>query len=104
MFRIIIAFLLGILGGLVIAGSYEAKDQREEPASKPMSKKEQNINRLIELFLAKPRVYNREVVELLGVSSKTARNYFTELEHRNLIEQKGMTGRDVYYIAKKELL
>ena len=103
MFKIIIAFLLGMVGGLIVTGSSRTDGQHEEPVNTPMSKKEQNIEQLIELFHAKSRVYNRDAVGLLGVSAKTARNYFTELERRNLIEQKGMTGRDVYYIAKEEL-
>lgn len=103
MHKLIASFLIGVVGGLVVKNLLDTKDTPEAPVATAKSQKEKNIDRLLTLFAEKPRVYNRDVVELLGVSPKTARNYFNELERSLLIEKKGTTGRDVYYTAKTDL-
>ncbi|PSO43011.1 hypothetical protein BRC19_03080 [Candidatus Saccharibacteria bacterium QS_5_54_17] len=61
------------------------------------AKKEQNLREVLRLFNHQARIRNQDVQALLGVSPKTARNYFAELEAEGLIAQCGRTGRDVYY-------
>lgn len=62
-------------------------------------KREQNLQQLLEYCRRHAPVRNRDIVSLLGVSPKTARNYCNELERRGQIVQRGETGRDVYYTA-----
>jgi hypothetical protein len=59
--------------------------------------KEQNLREVLRLFGDHARIRNQDVQVLLGVSPKTARNYFAELEAAGLIVQQGTNGRDVYY-------
>lgn len=40
---------------------------------------------------------NEDAQELLGVSESTVTRYFDELEEAGLVEQKGHSGRGVYY-------
>lgn len=103
MFRLIATFLFGLVGGAAIAQLYTRSQQADSDyTDTAKTQREQNLDRLMELFRDNSRVHNRDVVATLGVSPKTARNYFTELENRGLIEQRGATGRDVHYIARKE--
>ena len=43
------------------------------------------------------RITNNDVEKLLGVSNATAERYLDELEKEGKIEQKGKTGRNVFY-------
>jgi predicted HTH transcriptional regulator len=61
------------------------------------TQKEQNLREVFRLFGDHARIRNQDVQVLLGVSPKTARNYFAELEAAGLIAQQGTNGRDVYY-------
>jgi predicted HTH transcriptional regulator len=61
------------------------------------AQKEQNLREVLRLFGDHARIRNQDVQVLLGVSPKTARNYFAELEAAGLIAQRGTNGRDVYY-------
>ncbi len=103
MHKFIASFLVGLVGGLMLKNLIDSKGIENKATASKKSNKEKNIDQLLALFEEKPRVHNRDVVRLLGVSPKTARNYFNELESSLLIEKKGTTGRDVYYIAKNDL-
>ena len=66
-------------------------------SSNRSAQKDQNLRSVLRLFNDQVRIRNQDVQDLLGVSPKTARNYFAELEAAGLIAQQGTTGRDVYY-------
>lgn len=59
--------------------------------------KEENIAKIVAYLKNHESITNAEAVKLLGVSPKTAVNYFDELEARGQIIQKGDIGRSVYY-------
>ncbi len=63
-------------------------------------KKEKAKERILEFVRTNKRVTNNDVEKLLGVSDATATNYFQELEEEGRLEQKGETGRNVYYTPK----
>lgn len=109
MYKVIIGFIAGFATAAV---AREYARRQPEPESRPSaapaahipthtstrsSRKQTNLQRLRELFEFRESVRNRDVVELLGVSPKTARNYCDELEAEGVIVQRGATGRDVYY-------
>ncbi len=56
--------------------------------------------RIMERAHAEGRVTNDDVEDLLLVSNNTALKYLNELEEEGKLEQKGTTGRGVYYIPK----
>lgn len=56
--------------------------------------------RIMERVSTEGRVTNDEVEELLLVSNNTALKYLNELEKEGKLEQRGTTGRGVYYVPK----
>lgn len=65
------------------------------------SKRQQRLDKLVKEFKKKDQLTNDDAQDLLGVSDKTARNYFNELERDGIIEQHGDTGRGVFYTLKR---
>lgn len=70
-----------------------------EPANQTQQRNE-NLERLRELFDSQEEVRNDDVEGLLGVSHATATRYLDELEKEGFIEQKGKVGRGVTYLKK----
>lgn len=60
-------------------------------------KKNQAKNKILEIFKAKEKISNNDVVDLLEISSATAVRYLDELEEEGKIKQIGKTGSKVYY-------
>ena len=62
-----------------------------------VEKRQENLQRVLDLFKDHPQVTNEIVTGALGVSDATAVRYFDELEAQGKIEQVGSTGQKVYY-------
>jgi Fic family protein len=97
-------YLILIIGGIagLIMGSYfgrkkrrkmEEKNKREEI----LENKEENLEKIRELFGGGAKVTNNDVEKLLGVSDATATRYLDDLEKEKFIRQVGKTGGHVYY-------
>lgn len=108
MYKVIIGFIAGLVTAAAARECARRQSEPPHPSAAPAahisthtstrsSRKQTNLQRLRELFEFRESVRNRDVVELLGVSPKTARNYCDELETEGAIVQRGATGRDVYY-------
>ena len=99
-----------ILTGFVLLAGYvvlRTVDGREKQKSKrnielqmnriKKQKQKSNIEAL-EAYIEKAGIIqNKDVVNLLGVSEKTARNYCAQLVTSGVARKNGATGRSVYY-------
>ena len=97
---LIIIFLCGL--GFVFVYLYFQKKQNplDQAQAARQAKKEKAKQQILQLFQNKEQVTNNDVEKLVGVSDATATNYLQELEKQGKIEQKGKTGRGVFYILK----
>jgi len=104
----IILIIAGIAG--VILGTYLGRRRKMRKMDKPLDyargkenksedqkKKEENLQKIRELFNARERLANNDIENLLAVSDATATRYLDELEKEGYIRQVGKTGRFVYY-------
>ena len=104
----IAVFIFGALIGALIASFVIRfmKDKRVvEKKTDPVyydlySKKKINLTKIIEYLEKNKRATNNELEKLLGVSNTSIKRYLDELEKEDLIEQKGKTGKYVYYVLK----
>lgn len=71
---------------------YQSRQQKE---------KQENKEKILELFNKETKITNNDIEKLLNVSDATATRYLNELEKENKIEQIGKTGRSVYYRLKQ---
>ncbi|OGE81852.1 MAG: hypothetical protein A3E98_03120 [Candidatus Doudnabacteria bacterium RIFCSPHIGHO2_12_FULL_48_11] len=62
--------------------------------------KQQNLDKVLNLFAGRPELSNFEVRQALRVSSRTAVRYMDELERMGKVEQKGRTGHHTHYRVK----
>jgi len=118
MYKILIGFITGalaVMGAHFYLGSKShpegcicCSDEVEpyepyEPQSNldQATDKQENLELLERYIRIHQPVRSREVTELLGVTPRTARNYFNELIEEEVIEQHGETGRGVRYSIKR---
>ena len=59
--------------------------------------REENLQKIRELFSTRERLANNDIENILGVSDATATRYLDELEKEGYIRQVGKTGKFVYY-------
>ena len=72
-----------------------ARDKESKPEDQ--KKKEENLQKIRELFNTRDRLANNDIENLLGVSDATATRYLDELEKEGYIRQVGKTGKFVCY-------
>lgn len=85
---LIIALILMELGKIGKVVVYRSERQKQ---------KQENKNKILELFKDKKKITNNDVEELLNVSDATAERYLNELEKEGRAKQIGKTGKSVYY-------
>ncbi len=85
-----------VLEKVSVFSKKDIKAGREAIAHRTQKRKE----RIMDRVRAEGRVTNDEVEELLLVSNNTALKYLNELEEEGKLEQRGDTGRGVYYVLK----
>lgn len=91
---ILIGFVAGYAARELFAGKKEA-DAGLITAQK--REKEENLQKVMDLFTTREQVANNDIEAALGVSDATATNYLEELEQAGKIRQVGAEGRGVYY-------
>jgi len=64
------------------------------------AKKQENLIKIIDLFVTDKELTNIEVRKALGISSRTAVRYMDELEKQNKVVQVGKIGHTVTYRLK----
>lgn len=107
----IYGFIIGFLVGIVFvyllwpkkAGDMPAKVVEEPGLLETQAKeKEENISRIVEFFTVQHGpVSNKDIQDLLGVSSATATRYLEELEKEEKIHQVGDSGAGVFYETER---
>lgn len=95
----IVALLIGFGAGYFV-GKWVVDDLNTINKTRD-GKRDRRINQLYRAVKSSESYSTSQAVELLGVSERTARNYFDELEAKNLIIQVGETGRSVHYKLKR---
>lgn len=63
--------------------------------------KDENKEKILELFSTKNEVRNNDIEELLDVSDSSVGRYLDELQEEGKIEQHGNTGKSVFYTLIK---
>jgi len=91
---------LGIVIGALLAWLFwKPKNGFDD---RPQSvRREQNLEKLLELVRSNGLVSNDDAEKALGVSNATAERYLQELERQGKLEQIGKTGRNVTYKLKQ---
>jgi len=67
------------------------------PNAEQTEKKQENLNKVLELARSRGEISNDDVQNALGVSDATATNYLAELEKQGKLVQIGVTGQAVRY-------
>lgn len=105
-----------VLAGFIVLGGYLVlemsktldvdENMNSENADLQMNsikkqRQKNNLDKLITYAKSAEKFQNKDVVDLLGVSEKTARNYCAQLLSKRIIKKYGTTGRSVYYSYHK---
>jgi len=77
-----------------------SKQDAEKGREAIAKRTEKRKARIMEHARAEGKITNDDVEDLFCISDHTARNYLNELEKEGKLEQKGETGRGVYYTPK----
>ena len=64
-------------------------------------RKRAKLDRIMNLFLTKPQITNKDIQKLLHARKRTARRYLNQLEKEGQITQVGSVGRGVFYTKKQ---
>lgn len=94
---LIIAGMAGVALGAYLGRRRKMKKMGKEAKPEDQKKKEENLQKIRELFNTRERLANNDIENLLGVSDATVTRYLDELEKEGYIRQVGKTGKFVYY-------
>lgn len=109
-------FITGLILGLALGsalGYYLRHHTRKTPDTAPLPnqftqhrqqqqlQKRQALEDIINYAQTHSRITNDEVEQLTNVSDATATRYLEELRQQGKLDQKGETGRGVYYTLPK---
>jgi predicted HTH transcriptional regulator len=114
-FLVLVAFLLGVLIGRMMAkgrnqqkpGRFadltpeEAKEISEKGQKTVAARIEKRKGRILAKVQEGGKITNDDVEDLFCISDTTARNYLSELEAEGKLVQVGESGRGVHYVPAK---
>ena len=92
----LVAYAVGVFSG-VFLGVSMSKEFSSRPSAAKTRPSKADQQAILKLLTQQTEITNNDVEKLLAVSDATATRFLDSLEKSGVIEQKGKTGRGVYY-------